>query len=83
MSPSSLAAGLTSVSARPAPVVERGARAESIMAIVNKAFLAEMGWGSEQAVLSPPEGHRLVVRPVCQVDGCSASQLGHMTTHCS
>ena len=73
MSPSSLAAGLTSVSVRPAPVVEGDARAARIMAVVDKAFLTEMGWDPERAVLSPPDGHRLVVRPVCQVDGCSTT----------
>ena len=73
MSPSSLAVGLTSVSVHPAPLVEGDARPARIMAIVDEAFLAEMGWDSERAVLFPPEGHRLVVRPVCQVDGCSTT----------
>ena len=40
------------------------------MAIVDKGFLTEMDWDPERAVLSPPDGHRLVVRPVCHVDGC-------------
>jgi hypothetical protein len=62
-----------SVPVRPAPVVEGDARAAQIMAIVDKAFLTEMGWDPERGVLSPPDGHRLVVRPVCQVDGCSTT----------
>ena len=62
-----------SASARSAPLVERDARAAKIMALVDQAFLAEVGFDPARGVLSPPEGHRLVVRPVCQVDGCSTT----------
>jgi integrase len=62
-----------SVPPRPALNIEQDDRAARTMALVDEAFLAEMGWDSERGVLSPPEGHRLVVRAVCRVDGCSTT----------
>ncbi|MDQ3454474.1 MAG: site-specific integrase [Actinomycetota bacterium] len=48
-------------------------RSERMMAMIDEAFLAEMGWDPDRLVLAPPVGHRLVVRPVCRVEGCSAT----------
>ncbi|MGH2704554.1 MAG: hypothetical protein ACRDJ4_05480 [Actinomycetota bacterium] len=47
--------------------------AERIAAMIAPEFLAEMGWDPHRLVLSPPDGHRLLVRPVCRVDGCSTT----------
>ena len=43
------------------------------MALLSGAFLAEMAWDPARCVLAPPNGHRLVVRPVCRVGGCSTT----------
>jgi len=48
-------------------------RSERMMAMIDEAFLAEMGWDPDRLVLAPPVGHRLVVRPVCRVEGSSAT----------
>jgi integrase len=43
------------------------------VALLSGAFLAEMAWDPARCVLAPPNGHRLVVRPVCRVGGCSTT----------
>ncbi|MGH8997736.1 MAG: hypothetical protein ACRDYB_17215, partial [Acidimicrobiales bacterium] len=48
-------------------------RAVRITALIDEAFLAELGWDHDRLLLAPPDGHRLVVRPVCQVEGCSTT----------
>ncbi|MGH8297064.1 MAG: hypothetical protein ACRETZ_16445, partial [Steroidobacteraceae bacterium] len=55
---------------------ERGARqnrAERIAALLDDAFLTEMGFDFDGCVLTPPENHRLIIRPVCKVAGCSTT----------
>ena len=47
--------------------------AERVTAMIDRGFLAEMGWDPDRLVLAPPVGHRLVVRPVCRVEGCSTT----------
>ena len=47
-----------------------------ITAMIDVAFLAEMGWDPDRLVLAPPIGHRLVVRAVCRVEGCSSTAPG-------
>ncbi len=49
---------------------------ERITALIDGAFLAEMGWDPGRLVLAPPAGHRLLVRPVCRVEGCSTTATG-------
>ncbi|MGH9099643.1 MAG: hypothetical protein ACRDV8_05350 [Acidimicrobiales bacterium] len=48
-------------------------RSERIAALLDDAFLAEMGFDFERLVLVVPVNHRLVVRPVCIVSGCSTT----------
>ncbi|MDP1803904.1 MAG: site-specific integrase [Acidimicrobiales bacterium] len=50
--------------------------AERITAMIDSAFLAEMGWDAQRLVLAPPDGHPLVIRPVCRVEGCSTTATG-------
>lgn len=47
--------------------------AERIWARIDPGLLAELGWDPDRLVLAPPDGHRLVVRPVCRVEGCSTT----------
>src|SRR5438552_608138 len=51
----------------------RQERAGSLMALLEEAFLAEMGFDPDRLVLAPAENHRLLVRPVCKVVGCSTT----------
>lgn len=51
-------------------VDERVAR---LAAVVDPAFLAEVGWDADSLVLSPPPEHPLLGRPVCRVEGCSTT----------
>jgi integrase len=51
----------------------RADKAERIRALLDEAFLAEMGFDAERLVLAPPERHRLVIRSVCIVAGCSTT----------
>ena len=45
---------------------ERAAEAlTAVTALIDPSFLQEMGWDSERFLLFPPEGHRLLIRPVC------------------
>ena len=50
--------------------------AAAITALIDPNFLQEMGWDSERFLLFPPEGHRLLIRPVCVSEGCSATSAG-------
>lgn len=61
---------------RPGAVDPGEGTAGRITAMIDSAFLAEMGWDAERLVLAPPEGHPLVVRPVCRVEGCSTTATG-------
>lgn len=47
-----------------------------ITAMIDAAFLAEMSWDADRLVLAPPDGHPLVVRAVCRVQGCSTTATG-------
>jgi len=69
----SSAATVTSASARQPHNVARNDQAARIMTLADEAFLIEMGWDADRMLLSPPEGHRLVVRLVCRVNGCSTT----------
>ncbi|MGH9266855.1 MAG: tyrosine-type recombinase/integrase, partial [Acidimicrobiales bacterium] len=53
------------------PLPEKSA--ERIWARIDPGFLVELGWDPDRRVLCPPDGHRLVVRPVCRVEGCSTT----------
>jgi integrase len=50
--------------------------ASAITALIDPNFLQEMGWDSVRLLLFPPEGHRLLTRPVCVSEGCSATSAG-------
>jgi len=41
--------------------------------LLDRAFLAEVGWNPAARVLSPPAGHRLLGRAVCRVGGCTTT----------
>jgi integrase len=60
------------------------AKAAQVMALIDPKFLAEIGFGPERLLLVPPAGHRLIVRPVCRVNGCSttASNGRHICFSC-
>ena len=45
----------------------------ALAALPDEAFLADMAWDPARRIFAPPNGHRLVVRPVCQVGGCSTT----------
>ncbi|MCA1691360.1 MAG: hypothetical protein LC733_03835 [Actinobacteria bacterium] len=49
---------------------------ERIRTMIDPAFLVEVGWDPDGLVLAPPDGHRLLVRPVCRVEGCSTTATG-------
>jgi len=49
---------------------------DAITAMIDPAFLVEVGWHADRVVLAPPDGHRLVVRAVCRAEGCSATVTG-------
>lgn len=55
-----------------------------LTAMIDPAFLAELGWNPASSVLSPPDGHRLVLRPLCRVEGCSttATNRRHICQSC-
>jgi hypothetical protein len=63
----------TAHAARPRTADPGEGKVERITAMIDAAFLAEMGWDPDRLVLAPPDGHRLVVRPVCRVEGCSTT----------
>lgn len=44
-----------------------------LAAVIDPAFLAEVGWDTTRLVLSPPPEHPLLGRPVCRVEGCSTT----------
>jgi len=48
-------------------------QAARVMALIEPSFLSDMGWAPDRLVLVPPTGDRLVVRPVCRVDGCTTT----------
>jgi len=48
-------------------------QAAAVAAVIDPAFLAEAGWDPVCLVLSPPSGHPLLGRPVCQVPGCGTT----------
>lgn len=73
MSASSGAGALGAVAGRPVGADPGEGQLERITAMIDPAFLAEMGWDADRAVLAPPIGHRLLVRPVSRVEGCSTT----------
>lgn len=52
-----------------------GGQAARVAAVIDPAFLAEVGWNPVDLVLAAPAGHRLLIRPVCGVPGCEATAL--------
>jgi len=60
------------------------ARAAEVMALIEPGFLTEMGWAPGRLVLVPPAGHRLVVRSMCRVNGCTttATNKRHICFSC-
>lgn len=61
--------------ARPRGVGEPGAgmAVEAVLALVDSAFLTEVGWDAQRQVIFPPADHPLLGRPVCRVVGCENS----------
>jgi integrase len=47
-----------------------------IAAAIDPEFLAGIGWDPAALVLSPPLGHRLIIRPACMAAGCLATVAG-------
>lgn len=47
--------------------------AARIAALIDLGFLTEAGWDGDRLVLAPPPAHRLLGRPVCRAEGCSAT----------
>ena len=62
--------------ARPSSVEPGEGTDGRITAMIDPAFLAEMGWDAQSLVLAPPDGHPLVIRPVCRAEGCSTTATG-------
>ncbi len=48
-------------------------RVAQVTAMIDPAFLAELGWDSTTLVLSSPSEHPLLGRPVCRAPGCSTT----------
>lgn len=44
-----------------------------IAALIDPAFLAEVGWDPVTLLLSPPSGHPLLGRPICRAAGCATT----------
>jgi integrase len=44
-----------------------------LVTLIEPGFLAEVGWDAQRLVMCPPAGHPLLGRPVCRVEGCSAT----------
>ncbi|MEV7971395.1 site-specific integrase [Sphaerisporangium sp. NPDC088356] len=44
-----------------------------VAAVIDPAFLTEVGWRVDAVMLEVPTGHRLVTRRVCKSEGCAAS----------
>jgi hypothetical protein len=64
------------LAARPRTVDPGEGTVGRITAMIDTAFLTEIGWDADRLVLAPPDGHPLVVRPVCRVEGCSTTATG-------
>jgi integrase/ribosomal protein L29 len=47
--------------------------AVAVAAVIDRAFLAEVGWDAQLLVLFPPPEHPLLGRPVCRAEGCSTT----------
>ena len=50
-----------------------GGQAAAVAGVIDPAFLAEAAWDPVRLVLSPPAGHPLLGRAVCQVPGCGTT----------
>lgn len=50
--------------------------AARLAAILNPAFLTEVGWDPRTQVLSLPAQHPLLGRMLCRVEGCMATAHG-------
>lgn len=45
----------------------------ALAGLVDPLFPTEAGWDAASLVMSPPPGHHLLGRPVCQAPGCSVT----------
>jgi integrase len=59
-----------------APAHELDQPAARLAAVIDPGFVAEVGWDPASLTLSPPPGHRLLIRMVCRVEGCLATATG-------
>jgi integrase len=50
-------------------------QARSAAALLDEAFLTEIGWDGRQHVMRPSATHPLLGRPVCRVDHCEATAV--------
>jgi integrase len=52
--------------------------------VIDPGFVAEVGWDPASLTLSPPPGHRLLIRMVCRVEGClaTATSRGRVCVSC-
>jgi hypothetical protein len=50
-------------------------QARSAAALLDGAFLTEIGWDAQQHVLRPAAAHPLLGRPVCRVGDCEATAV--------
>ena len=44
--------------------------------LLREQFLSEIGWNADTSVLSLPEGHPLLGRPICRAPGCDFTAYG-------
>ena len=51
-----------------APTHELDQPAARLAAVIDPGFVAEVGWDPASLTLSPPPGHRLLIRVVCRVE---------------
>jgi hypothetical protein len=57
--------------------------AARLAAILNPAFLTEVGWDPRTQVLSLPAQHPLLGRMLCRVEGCMATAHGTKIGGCA
>lgn len=50
-----------------------GQHVARLAALIDREFLTEVGWDTDTAVLRPPAGHPLVIRPICRGPGCQTT----------
>ncbi|HEY3689510.1 MAG TPA: hypothetical protein VGL46_04305, partial [Pseudonocardiaceae bacterium] len=67
-----------------APTHELDLPAAHLAAVIDPGFVAEVSWDPASLTLSPPPGHRLLIRMVCRVEGClaTATSRGRVCVSC-